>query len=319
MAQTRMPSPAELAEMVSRHYHRFPSETLRLTREALENPEPYHLFQHIENLISIRRIDDILRKNAEFRGLLADMYGQRYEWLRDADLGVARWQDSRESATAALAARAKESEREPTAVNKTKRDLMIEKLVEGGEDINRWARVLGFEGVEFPPAEIQAAATRMKKANTGFVAEDCAWYGAGEVREDIGGVDPTTCPDGPEGTYGPSSHIGMVKQLAAMSKEHKQPPPVPRAPAEGGKAPRNPFTTEWRARDAPDGWEFPATFDPYYNSNQYIRRSTRYRLPGIRQMVDDDEVDDDDDDGEDSSDEHAGSNARSHSDLYRNS
>ncbi|KAK1983343.1 hypothetical protein LZ30DRAFT_788691 [Colletotrichum cereale] len=291
MAQKRMPSPAELADMVSRQYHRFPSETWELTREALGNPRPYRLFQHMENLISTRRIDDILRKNAEFRGLLADMYGARYEWLRDADLGGDRWQDSRESATAILAARAKESEREPAAVDKTKRDLMVGKLVEGGDDVGRWAKALGFEGVAFSQAEIQAAATRMKTANASLVAEDRAGYGAGEAREDIGGVDPTACPDGPEGTYGPSSHLGMAKQLAAMSKEHRQPPPVPRAPAEGGEAPRNPFTTEWRARDAPGGWKFPATFDPYHNSNQYIRRSTRYKLPGMKQRIDDSDDD----------------------------
>ncbi|KAK2046801.1 hypothetical protein LZ31DRAFT_612740, partial [Colletotrichum somersetense] len=282
---------AELAAMVRRHCHRFPTETLGLTLKALDDPEPYRLFQHIENLISMRRIDEVLRKNAEFRGLLADMYGTRHEWLRDADLGGARWQDSRDSATATLAARAKESEREPAAVEKTKRNLMIEKLVEGGDDVGRWARMLGFEGVAFSQAEIQAAAARMKAASAGFVTEDRVGYGVGEAREDIGGVDPTACPDGPEGTYGPSSHIGMAKQLAAMSKEHIQPPPVPRAPAEGGQAPRNPFTTEWRARDAPDGWKFPATFDPYYNSNQYIRRPKKYKLPGIGQMVDDDDND----------------------------
>ncbi|GKT64875.1 hypothetical protein ColTof4_07273 [Colletotrichum tofieldiae] len=291
MAQARMPFLAELADMVSRQYHRFPSETWELTRKALENPEPYRLFKHMENLISTRRIDAILRKNAEFRGLLADMYGNRYEWLRDADLGGVRWENARENEARTLATRAKESEKTPKDVDKINKDLMIERIVEGGDDVGRWAKVLGFEGVAFSPAEIQAAATRMKVESTNLGTDDGGGYGVGEAREDIGGVDATACPDGPEGTYGPSSHMGKAKQLAALSKEHKQPPTVPKAPAEGGEALRNPYTTEWRPRDAPDGWKYPATFDPYYSSNQYIRRSTRYKLPKIGRVDDGDDDD----------------------------
>ncbi|KAK6215062.1 hypothetical protein QIS74_08081 [Colletotrichum tabaci] len=293
MAQERM---SELDSIVRRQYHRFPAETWELTRKALEDPEPYRLFQHIEVLIFTRRIDDVLRKNPEFRALLADMYGNRYDWLRDADLGTGRWENSRENAAESLAARAKESEKERADTDKKKRDLMIEKIVEGGDDVVRWAKVLGFENVAFPIDEIQAAATRMKTERANLGAEGgVAGYGVGEAREDIGGVDATACPDGPEGTYGPSSHMSMGKQLAAMPKEHKQPPPVPKAPAEGGAAPRNPFTTEWRHRDAPNGWTYPATFDPYYSSNQFIRRSTRYKLPYVGRIEDDDDEEESDD------------------------
>ncbi|GJD02617.1 hypothetical protein ColKHC_11442 [Colletotrichum higginsianum] len=292
MAQERM---SELDSIVRRQYHRFPAETWELTRKALEDPEPYRLFQHIEVLIFTRRIDDVLRKNPEFRALLADMYGNRYDWLRDADLGTGRWENSRENAAESLAARAKESEKERADTDKKKRDLMIEKIAEGGDDVVRWAKVLGFENVAFPIYEIQAAATRMKTERADLGAEGgVAGYGVGEAREDIGGVDATACPDGPEGTYGPSSHMSMGKQLAAMSKEHKQPPPVPKAPAEGGAAPRNPFTTEWRHRDAPNGWTYPATFDPYYSSNQFIRRSTSYKLPYVGRIEDDDDEEESD-------------------------
>ncbi|KAJ0161235.1 hypothetical protein CTA2_6560 [Colletotrichum tanaceti] len=295
MAQERMP---ELDSMVRRQYHRFPSETWKLTRRALEDPQPHRLFQHIEVLIFTRRIDDVLRGNPEFRALLADMYGNRYDWLRDEDLGTGRWEDSREDAAESLAARAKESEKDRAdAEEKMKRDLMIEKMAEGGDDVVRWAEALGFENVAFPIDEIQAAAARIKTeraATLGVEGGVAGGYGVGEAREDIGGVDATACPDGPEGTYGPSSHMSMGKQLAAMSKEHKQPPPVPKAPAEGGPAPRNPFTTEWRHREIPSGWTFPATFDPYYSSNQFIRRSTRYKLPYVDRIEDDAGSDDDD-------------------------
>ncbi|WYZ44035.1 hypothetical protein EsH8_VII_000471 [Colletotrichum jinshuiense] len=283
MAQPRMP---ELADLVRRHYHRFPAETWERTRKALDNPEPYRLFVHIEDLISTRQIDEALRGNSDLRGLVAELYGERYAWLHDADLGAARWEAYQERSIEARTAEAKEAEKDPAASEKRKRDIMIGKIVEGGADVERWARVLGYEGVVFPPHEIQAAAERARAQYVDLDGEGLYGYGVGEEREDIGGLDETACIDGPDGTYGPCSYADMVD---GVTEELPLPPTVPKAPAEGGKAPRNPFTTEWRARDAPGGKKWPATFDPYYSSNQFIRRTTKYKLPELSQISDDED------------------------------
>ncbi|KAK1672286.1 hypothetical protein BDP55DRAFT_750696 [Colletotrichum godetiae] len=297
MAQARMP---ELADMVRRQYHRFPSDTWEATRLALENPEPHRLFEHIETLISTRKIDAILQNNADFRGLMASLYGQRYEWLRDVDLGAARWGLRQEEGVEDLVAQAKTAEENRQKSEDQKRDLMLRKIVEGGGDLDRWLKVLGFEGVSFSRAEIEAVAAKMRTESGSVEGEGRPGYGVGEGREGIGGPNPTACLDGPEGTYGPSTFEGQSSLLT--EEEPVQPEMVPRAPTEGGEAPRNPFTTEWRARDNPGDWKWPQVFDPYFTSNQFIRRSKNYKRPARSLPVDDkDEEEEEKEDDEDAS------------------
>ncbi|KAK1547021.1 hypothetical protein CPAR01_00988 [Colletotrichum paranaense] len=299
MAQARMP---ELADMVRRQYHRFPSDTWEATRLALDNPEPHRLFEHIETLISTRKIDAILHSNADFRGLMASLYGQRYEWLQDADLGDARWGVIQEEGIEDLAAQAKAAEDDGRSLENRKRDIMLRKLVEGGDDLGRWAKVLGFEGTSFSRAEIEAVAAKMRTESGLVEGEGRPAYGVGEEREGIGGPDTTGCLDGPEGTYGPSTYAGQSSLL--VDEEPVQPESVPRAPAEGGEAPRNPFTTEWRARDNPGNWKWPQTLDPYYSSNHFIRRSTKCKHPERNSPPDDDD-DGEEDEEEDNEDDSA--------------
>ncbi|OHE91618.1 hypothetical protein CORC01_13095 [Colletotrichum orchidophilum] len=294
MAQPRMP---ELVEMVRRQYHRFPSDTWETTRLALENPEPHRLFEHIETLISTRKIDAILRNNSGFRGLMASLYGQRYGWLQDADLGGARWESTQEEGVEDLATRAKEAEVNSREAEARKRDIMLRKIVEGTEDLDRWAKVLGFEGVVFSPAEIEAVAVKMKAESGSIEGEGHPGYGVGEEREKFGGLDATACLDGPEGTYGLSTYVGQSSLVAGV--EPTQPEAVPRAPAEGGEAPRNPFTTEWRARDNPGGFKWPNTYDPYYTSGHYIKRSKKYKLPEYHLPPEEEEEEEEEDGGED--------------------
>ncbi|KAL2882889.1 hypothetical protein SGCOL_001579 [Colletotrichum sp. CLE4] len=290
----------ELADMVRRQYHRFPSDTWEATRLALENPEPHRLFEHIETLISTRKIDAILQNNADFRGLMASLYGQRYEWLQDVDLGAARWGLRQEEGVEDLVAQAKTAEENRQKSEDQKRDLMLRKIVEGGGDLDRWLKVLGFEGVSFSRAEIEAVAAKMRTESGSVEGEGRPGYGVGEGREGIGGPNPTACLDGPEGTYGPSTFEGQSSLLT--EEEPVQPEMVPRAPAEGGEAPRNPFTTEWRARDNPGDWKWPQVFDPYFTSNQFIRRSKKYKRPARSLPVDDkDEEEEEKEDDEDAS------------------
>ncbi|KAK1716511.1 hypothetical protein BDP67DRAFT_397808, partial [Colletotrichum lupini] len=293
---------AELADMVRRQYHRFPSDTWEATRLALDNPEPHRLFEHIETLISTRKIDAILHSNADFRGLMASLYGQRYEWLQDADLGDARWGVTQEEGVEDLAAQAKAAEDDGRSLENRKRDIMLRKLVEGGDDLERWAKVLGFEGTSFSRAEIEAVAAKMRTESGLVEGEGRPAYGVGEEREGISGPDTTGCLDGPEGTYGPSTYAGQSSLL--VDEEPVQPESVPRAPAEGGEAPRNPFTTEWRARDNPGNWKWPQTLDPYYSSNHFIRRSTKYKHPEWNSPPDDDD-DEEEDEEEDNEDDSA--------------
>ncbi|EXF74563.1 hypothetical protein CFIO01_12286 [Colletotrichum fioriniae PJ7] len=294
MAQARMP---ELADMVRRQYHRFPSDTWEATRLALENPEPHRLFEHIETLISTRKIDAILHSNVDFRGLMASLYGQRYEWLQDADLGGARWGLTQEQGVEDLAAQAKAAEEDSRGSEDRQRDLMLRKIVEGGDDLDRWAKALGFEGANFSRAEIEAVAAKMRTEFGLMEGEGRPAYGTGEEREGIGGPDPTGYLDGPQGTYGPSTYAGQSSLL--VDEEPVQPETVPRAPSEGGEAPRNPFTTEWRARENPGNWKWPQTFDPYYSSNHFIRRWKKYKHPE-RNSAPDDEDDEEEDEEEDS-------------------
>ncbi|UQC88497.1 uncharacterized protein CLUP02_14021 [Colletotrichum lupini] len=256
----------------------------------------------MQTLISTRKIDAILHSNADFRGLMASLYGQRYEWLQDADLGDARWGVTQEEGVEDLAAQAKAAEDDGRSLENRKRDIMLRKLVEGGDDLERWAKVLGFEGTSFSRAEIEAVAAKMRTESGLVEGEGRPAYGVGEEREGISGPDTTGCLDGPEGTYGPSTYAGQSSLL--VDEEPVQPESVPRAPAEGGEAPRNPFTTEWRARDNPGNWKWPQTLDPYYSSNHFIRRSTKYKHPEWNSPPDDDD-DEEEDEEEDNEDDSA--------------
>ncbi|KAF6827923.1 hypothetical protein CPLU01_08849 [Colletotrichum plurivorum] len=281
MAQARMP---ELAQKVREIYHKFPLATWEPTRKILDGGQPYKLFVHIEELISTNKIDDVLAADNAFRELAADMYAGRHPRLRDPDLGAARWRAYQEHEADNLRQAAKEAEKHPEQMLAMRRNLMVRRLAEGLE-VERWRKLLGFEGVHFDQAEIEAA--REKEYGTSHA------YGEGEPREDIGGMEVGGYIDGPGGSYG---------ELPDFRERTYHGPPevvmakIPKAPADGGEAPRNPFTTEWRAREAPDGIKFPAIFDPYYTSNQFIRRSKPYKpgkLPELSDSEDEQEQGDD--------------------------
>ncbi|OLN86798.1 hypothetical protein CCHL11_07875 [Colletotrichum chlorophyti] len=286
MAEARMP---ELVKMVQENYHNFPAETWQRTREVLENREPFRLFTHIETLIATRQVDQVLEKNEPFRLLMAEIYGERHVWLHDQDLGDARWGAVQERSVKALRAQAELAEKNPEHLEDGKRELMLRKIVEGGDDVATWAKVLGFEGILFTEKEVVAAATRMR-VEAGGPADG---YGTGEKREDIGGVEFTTCPEGPDCTYGPPLCFDRNEEPSAQDDQFFI-PEVPKAPAEGGPAPRNPFTTEWRARELPGGLQFPDVFDPYYSSNHFIRRSRKYPRPELPRYRDEDSDEGDD-------------------------
>ncbi|KAL0935007.1 uncharacterized protein CTRU02_209598 [Colletotrichum truncatum] len=258
---------AELTAMVRGIYHRFPSEHWERTRAILEANEPRRLFAHIESLISTRQIDASLKENEAFRKLAAEMYSARHPWLKDADLGQARWESFQEFSAGMLSAQAREAENDPETMLKMKRQIMLRRIREG-KDVEMWRQLLGFQGVEFDEAEVRG--------------DSDPAYGQGQQNEVVGVA--ISCIDGPDATYGPSSAGRSVKEF-----ERPQQPAVPKAPAEGGQTLHNPFTTEWKARVAPDGWEYPAIFDPYFTSNQFIRRSNPYELPKIPGFSSDDE------------------------------
>ncbi|KAK2749022.1 hypothetical protein CKAH01_06519 [Colletotrichum kahawae] len=259
MAQERMP---ELTELIRGIYHRFPSETWERTRTLLDHHPPHHLFAHVEDLIAPRAVDHMLRSDAAFRRIAADFYGLRHPWLRDADLGQARWEEYGEFTARSAAAevqaltqtQTQQQQRDPAAA---KRALLLRKIREGG-DVERWRRVLGLEDAVFSEAEIRGG--------------QIPAFGRGEVRvargEEIG-----ACIDGPGGEYGPET---WVRAAAEEKVAHVG---VPRAPGDGGEGPRNPFTTGWVPRETPGGERFPDTFDPLFTSNQFIRRSKKYERP----------------------------------------
>ncbi|KAF9876744.1 hypothetical protein CkaCkLH20_05590 [Colletotrichum karsti] len=263
MAQEKMP---ELTDMVKRHYMRFPSETWERTRTVLDHHPPHRLFAHVESLISTRKIDDFLKSNEAFHKLAADLYGARHPWLRDADLGRSKWEAFQEFSALTLTEQAREAARDPEAMAKRRRALMVRKIREG-RDVDEWRKRLGFEGVAFSEDAIRGG--------------EGGEYGQDEVRMGEG-VEIGACLDGKDGKYGPERRLRAVYPKIPHVG-------IPKAPADGGEAPRNPFTTEWKARDAPDGLDYPPTFDPYYTSNHFIGRTKKYELPKPPEPEDGDE------------------------------
>ncbi|KAF4810850.1 hypothetical protein CGCTS75_v014478 [Colletotrichum tropicale] len=266
MAQERMP---ELTELIRKIYYRFPSETWERTRTLLDHHPPHHLFAHVEDLVATRAVDHVLRSDAAFHRLAADFYGPRHPWLRDADLGQARWEEYGEftARSAAAEVQAQAQTQDPAAA---RRALLLRKIREGG-DAERWRRVLGLEDAVFSEQEIRGNGTEGPA------------FGRGEVRV-ARGVEIGACIDGPGGEYGPETWV------RAEEEERVAHVGVPSAPGEGGEAPRNPFTTEWVPRATPGGERFPETFDPLYTSNQFIRRSKKYEHPKMPVQNEDEEM-----------------------------
>lgn len=247
-----------MTELIRKIYHRFPSETWERTRTLLDHHPPHHLFAHVEDLIATRAVDHVLRSDAAFHRLAADFYGPRHPWLRDADLGQARWEEYGEftARSAAAEVQAQTQQQDPAAA---RRALLLRKIREGG-DVERWRRVLGLEDAVFSEQEIRGNGTEGPA------------FGRGEVRA-ARGVEVGACIDGLGGEYGPETWV------RAEEEERVAHVGVPRAPGDGGEAPRNPFTTEWVPRATPGGERFPETFDPLYTSNHFIRRSKKYEHP----------------------------------------
>ncbi|ROT39918.1 hypothetical protein SODALDRAFT_358334 [Sodiomyces alkalinus F11] len=93
MAQAKMPDAAELVRKV---YWQFPPDSHDKTGELLMTKDYHGLFSHLEDLISSRVLDDVLKGNDGFRSLMGEVYGPRYPWLKYADLGAALWEEEQD-------------------------------------------------------------------------------------------------------------------------------------------------------------------------------------------------------------------------------
>ncbi|TDZ13435.1 hypothetical protein C8035_v004371 [Colletotrichum spinosum] len=267
MAQDKMPA---LAVMVRDIYLEFPSETWEKTRKVLDTSKPFLIYTHVESLIHTRKCDAALKKHEDFRLLASSIWSSRYPWLRDADLGAAQWRAYQDFRAADLTRRSMELRADPEKLEKKAREMMLNKIRED-DHVDEWRKILGFEGVQFSKAEIMAG-------------EERPAYGEGEFRESNrgGGVEIGGVLDGPDGSYGEMPHVGITGAImAGREKVPELAPRVPLAPGDGGEPLKNPFTTDWRPREAPDGWVYPAIFDPYFTSNQFITRAKPYELPPI--------------------------------------
>ncbi|KAM0329182.1 hypothetical protein ACHAQA_004480 [Verticillium albo-atrum] len=96
----------DLAKLLSSHYDKFPDDFQDELKELVEDGKHYTLFTLLEDLIEARKIDGLLSRHDKIRHALFEVFGERYPWLAEADLGETAWQREQERSLAAFKERA---------------------------------------------------------------------------------------------------------------------------------------------------------------------------------------------------------------------